>query len=503
MAVRVSRPVTVQDTAAQETADLRSGVVRGLSWSMLNSVLGRFGQVAVGILLARLLTPTDFGVFAVALVAYTVVVSCSELGVSIALVRRPDEGARLGPTVTTLSLCSSALLVLALWAGAPALADRLKAPEAVGVIRALGLAVLVAGVAAVPGAVVQRDFKQNWRFAADTVNLVVSTAVAVLGALAGQGAYALAWSRVAGNAASAVILVIGAREFYRPGWDREVARELLRFGLPLAGASVLAFAVLNVDYVVVASLWGPTTLGFYVLAFNLASWPVGAFSAVARSVALPAFARLRDDPVALGRAFAQGARWLLVVSAIVSVGMTVLAEPLVAVVYGSRWLEAAVPLAFLAALGTMRVLHELAYDYLVAMARSRQVLLVQVAWLAAVLLALPLGARWGGLPGVGIGHLVAALLVVLPLYALALRRAHVDLVAVAKALTRPLLAAVAAAAAAYLAADLVGPALLRLLAGGSAAVLAYLIVLGPGLPGRWAVMSPWTWPGTVLRKVAG
>ncbi len=114
--------------------------------------------------------------------------------------------------------------------------------------------------------------------------------------LAGWGPMALAWSWVAGPAADhrdpadlqARALLAGLGPRSRPGGS-------LRFGLPLAGANILAFSVLNVDYIVVGRVLGATALGLYVLAFNISGWPMNVFGAVVRSVSLPGFAHLQRD----------------------------------------------------------------------------------------------------------------------------------------------------------------------------------------------------------------
>lgn len=479
--------------AAAPPAPLDRQVRRGLTWSFANNVLVRAGQVVVGIVLARLLTPYSYGVFAAALVAYAVLISCSELGVTVALVSRRDDSARIGPTVTTLSWVSSAGLTLALWLAAPALARQLHTPDAAGVLRVLSLSIVVAGLAAVPGAVVQRDFQQRSRFAADLANFAVASAVAVVGVRLGGGALALAWSRVAANAVSSAMLAVSARERFWPGFRPAVARDLLRFGTPLAGASAVAFAVMNVDYVVVARTLGPVALGYYMIAFNLSGFPVSTLSTTVRSVSLPAFGRLRDSPAAAGAAFDTATRLLVAATAPVSVLLAVLAWPLVQVVYGGRWLPAATPLVFLAGLGLFRVFHELAYDYLAALGRTRVVLGVQLGWLAALAVLLPVGgARWG-LAGIGAGHLVAAYALLLPGYLLVLRRHSVRPGSLLRGCLRPAAAALAAAAAGLACLRLPAATPVTLLAGGTAGMLAYLAVVGPALPGRWRALSPWAW----------
>src|SRR5262249_54419540 len=155
-----------------------------------------------------------------------------------------------------------------------------------------------------------------------------ATGVAIGGVALGGGALALAWSRVAANAVSAVMLAVAARERFRPGWQPAAARQLLRFGLPLAGASAVAFAVMNVGYVVVARSLGPVALGYYMIAFNLSGFPVSTFSTTVRSVSLPAFGRLRDAPDRAGAAFATATRLLVSVTMLVSVLLAALAWPL-------------------------------------------------------------------------------------------------------------------------------------------------------------------------------
>lgn len=490
-------PVAALPDPAADDVLLGTQVRHGLKWSMVNNVVSRAGQVVVGIVLARLLTPYDYGVFAAALIAYAVLISCSELGVTVALVSRRGDSAAIGPTVTTLSWASGAVLTVAIWVTAPTLADQLHTPAAASVLRVLGLAIFVAGLSAAPSAIVQRDFQQRTRFAADTANFVVSTTVAIVGVALGGGALALAWSRVAGNAVAAVIVVLAAGEKFRPGWNPAVARDLLAFGLPLTGASALAFAVLNVDYVVVAGVLGPVALGYYLVAFNLSSFPVTAFSTVVRSVSLPAFGRLKDRPGQAGPAFVDATRLLVLVSAPVAVLLAVLGRPLIEFLYGVTWGPAALPLAFLAGLGLFRVFHELGYDYLTARGRPRLVLVIQLGWLVVLAALLPVGAHRHGLAGVGVVHLVAAFAIVLPAYLIVLRRYDIPMAPLLRVVVRPVLAAAAAGAVALAARLGLTDPLPELVVGGAGGVLVYLAVVGPELPGRWRALSPWSWPRAV------
>ncbi len=155
---------------------------------------------------------------------------------------------------------------------------------------------MINGAVAAPAAVLQREFRQGRRMAIDQVNTWLGAIVSLGLALFGLGAMSLAIGRIAGSLVSGVMFVAWSPLPYRFGFHRSTARRLLRFGLPLAGASMIVFAVGYADQLVTGAVLGATALGFYVLAFNLSSWPVSIFSQPLRSVAPAAFARLQHEP---------------------------------------------------------------------------------------------------------------------------------------------------------------------------------------------------------------
>jgi O-antigen/teichoic acid export membrane protein len=482
--------VTIDPVREGPEPSLGRQVRKGLTWSLLNTVVGRIGTVLVGIVLARILTPEDYGVFAVALVALNALLSMNELGVSLALVRWPEDRAgraldRIGPTVATLAVGGSAGLYALCFAAAPSIAEVMGAPQATGVLRLLTASVLIDGVTAVPSALLTREFRQDKRMLAEFISFGVSTAVSVGLAMAGFGAWSLAWGRMAGNGASAVAFLALAPVRYRPGWNGAEARRLLAFGLPLAASSLLVFAMQNVGYVVVGSMLGPIALGFYLMAFNLSSWPVNVISVAARRVSLAGFSRLADQPARFAGAFGTALSLLMAPTVPICVLLGVLAHPLVEFVYGPKWLPAAGALRWLAVLGAARVAAELAYDALVAAGRPRATLWLQGLWTLALLPALALGALVDGITGVGAGHAVVAALVVLPAFALAVRRSGVGLRRMGAALARPLAAGAAVAAAGLLSQRLLAglgfgdTPFLELAVAGTLGVAACALVLAP------------------------
>jgi O-antigen/teichoic acid export membrane protein len=407
-------------------------------------VLTKFSLFGIGIMLARLLGPHAFGTYAVAYVALVALLNFNELGVSLAIVRWPGDPAAIIPTVTTISLVTSVVIYVACFLAAPVYAQAMGAPGATTVVRVLALAVLSDGLTNTPAAVLQRSFRQGQRTITDQVNVWVGTGVTIILAWSGDGAMSLAIGRLVGCAAGAVLLVIFAPESLRVGFDRAKARALLRFGVPLAGASFLTFAIASVDQVIVGRVLGPVELGFYVLALNLASWPAGMFYQPIRTVGPAVFSRLQHEAPAMRTAFVSAAGLLSAVALPACLIIAGAATPLISFVYGEHWVPAVPALPWLAALCGVQVFFLIAYDYLVVLARSRFLLITQLAWLLILIPALAVGASLDGIAGAGLGEFAIAAFCILPWYLVGLSRAGIRPAALGRQVGLPLAGAAAA-----------------------------------------------------------
>jgi lipopolysaccharide exporter len=373
----------------------------------------------------------------------------------------------------------------------------------VGPIRILAIAVAVQGLFAVPGAQLQREFRQDVLFRANLVAFVVSNTVLVLLATMISGAEAFAWSRVLGNLVVGVVILLALDTRYLPGWKGQFVGPLLRFGVPAALGSVLSQLVLNVDYVIIGREMSTTDLGYYMLAFNICSWPTAALGAVMEQIVLPAFSGVRRDGGDLRLTVARAVRAVALVACPVGAFTLAFAHPLIETVYGARWLTAAPVVSVLAVFGVLYVFTMLFDNMMIASGRTGTMFLVQTVALAVLVPVLFLGVHIGGLVGVGVGHIAVVLLVTMPAYLVAIRSITGAGVGVAlRALSRPVLAAVAAAAVALVVTDGLGHPFARVAVGGVVGLIVYLAVTGPELlqlfPGRLTekriLVLATTWP---------
>ncbi len=462
------------------TGALGRAVRNGLGWSFLGNLGGRVGTLLSGIVLARLLVPEEFGTFAVALLGLSLLMSLNDMGLAATIVRWPRDLDEIGPTATTMILGLTTALYVAFWFAAPTVAELLRTPEAADVLRVMGFGVVIDAVFAVPTVVLTRSFLQGRRTTADLAGFAVSTVLSIWLAVEGWGAMSLAVGRIAGNLVNGAIVWHLAPVRYRPGWDPVRARELLAFGLPLAGSSLLTFALLNVDNLVVGRLLGPTALGFYLLAFNVSQWPTNLLGTAVRRVSLAGFSRFQHDRAALGRAYASSLTVLAAVTLPACVLCGVVADPLVDLLYGDRWAPAADVLRFLVVASAVRILLDFTDDLLVAAGRPGAVLRLRVAWLAVLAPGLVAATRVADalgvsdLTGVALGQLVLTVLVVVPLFLRVLATVDVPPGVVGAAVAEPVLASVAVAVVGLAATSAFPASLWALAAAGAVGGLVWL-----------------------------
>lgn len=460
---------------------VRRSVGYGLAWSLASTLILRLGSLVLGIVLARLLTPEAFGIYAVGLTVQTILMTLSDLGLSADLIRSRNFESR-APTVATLSLASGILLAGLMSSLAIPLASSLGSPDAAPIIVMLSMTLILSGLGVVPYSQLQRQIEQQKLFGASAVDFGVGTALTIGLVLAGMGPMALAIGRIAAQAAATGMQFVLSHLKPRFGFDRQIARTSLKFGLPLAGANLLSWVLLNIDNIVIARSAGEIALGLYVLAFNVSSWPMSAIGTAIRSVSLAAFSRQnrereaadgpRDDsPLPVAAAMA----WAAAVPA--GALLAVLSLPLVLLLYGDQWTASAGVLAALGLFGALRVLFDLLATYLMAHGAARPVFWIQVLWIVALTPVLVLATHRYGVQGAGWAHVVIAVVVILPAYLVALSGVMVRPLSVVKVLWPPVLAGALAWIAADLVASQFSVPLLMLLFGGLAGTLAYVAVL--------------------------
>lgn len=461
-------------TSAPAIADR---VRRASVWSGVNTVLMRLVNIVVMAVVARLISPEEFGVFALTMVAFGMIQSIGELGLTSAIARVDLDLDEIAPTVVTITWISSAAIAGLFFALAHPIALLLGSADATMPLQIMAVCVLLGGPISVPNNQLLREFRGDLVFRANLIAFPFAT-VSLLGfAAAGDGAVAFALSRVIGIFVTGVVLFALVPRRYGPGFSFSVARKIVPFGLPVSLSNLLAQVVLNVDFVIVSRLLSVEATGFYNLAFNVSTWSTAVLQATLSSVVLPAFSHVLGRGGDARSAMRRGVEATIVLAFPIAAVTGALAAPLVSVVYGERWAAAAPVLAVLSVYGATSVIGLLLSDVLIASGRTGIMAGVQAGALALLVPALWGAILWFGLIGAGLAHMAVVLLATLPFYLVAIRRAiGVTARDVLLPAALPFVASVLAGICGYLVTLLPLADIGRLLIGGVVMGIVYLLV---------------------------
>ncbi|MEU8244844.1 lipopolysaccharide biosynthesis protein [Nonomuraea sp. NPDC048916] len=467
----------------QRVDEIGAQAGRGLRWSLLGNLVTKAGSFAMGLVLARVLAPDDFGTYAVALAATQIVMHIKDVGIQAATIQWRGRLEDMAPTATVLSFLFATGLYGLFWGFAPTFARMAGNEDAAPVVRLLTSIILIEAFTAVRSAALLRRFDQDKLTLAIMIGFVANAAVAITLALNGAGAYSFAWGQVCASLITGVLIFFWGWVPVRIGLDREVAGKLLRFGIPSAAGFGLEAVLMNSSYIVVGDVLGAEQLGYYLLAFNVSSWVPGIIGTALRYVSLPSFSRLAEEPAALSEGVRRSVPVMVAFVLPPALVMAVLAHPLVTFLYGDRWDSSAGVLRWLAVLMVVRMLISfLAVDILTGLGATKTTVWLNLGWAVALLPALVAGAHLGGIRGAAIAHALVALFVTLPVALFILHAVGVRLAPVLPDLVRPAVGAVVSGAVMLGLEWLTrsGPAPVQLVVAGGAGLLVFVLIMAPG-----------------------
>jgi PST family polysaccharide transporter len=460
---------------------LARAAMGGVLWQALSFFAGKALVLVSTAILARLLSPTAFGVVALALVFITFADVVTDLGVAQALVFFPTDRRRNDAALVVCLAVSGAFVASAMLA-APLVASFFGHPEIVGMFRVLSLALLVRATGQVPDALLRKSLRFRPRTIAELNRALFQGVASVVLAVVGYGPWAIIDGYLLGCAVWSLLLWRAVP--YRPGasfWRLRGAglRPLLRFGAPAAGTAFLLCLVFNVDYLIVGRLLGARALAYYTLGFRIPELVIISVFNVISVVAFPLFSRVRDDEQRLHGGYLFGLRVQAIYGVAAGVGLAMAAPMIVHVVFGNPWDPAIVPLEALALYAAFRSLGLGPHEAFRGIGRPDLLVKLSLLRFAVVVPALLIGVKFG-IAGVSWAQAAAALPLALIMQAVASRVLGIPLIQIGRSL-RPAVAvslgvALAMAPVRFL---MVGPEPIRLtlaiLAGVAGAALAIAI----------------------------
>lgn len=484
--------------------NLAQRATRGIAVTM-GGLWGRaLLQTLSTIVLARLLTPADFGLIAMVGAVMGIAELVRDFGMTGAIIQAQNLSDRVWKSLMWLSALIGAVLAVVVALCAPLIALLYNEPRLVGVTLLMAPGVFLSGLVMPLQARATKDLRFGTLATLDVSTMFFGVIIGIITAWIGWGY----WSLVAMAGAQFLVRLVVLWSIVRPQWGPpRIVREtwtLMGTGGSIFGAELLGYAEKNLDNVIIGAQLGPTALGQYSRAYALFLLPLQQMNGPLGRVALPVLSTLREDGERYRRYIRSAALvigYLTLPTYAVAAGV---AQPLVLLLLGPNWSVAATLFSLLAIAGFGQAIGRLRTWVYISLGHSHRQFVYDLVARPLIIGGYFFGLWWGGLNGLVITYGVMTLILLVPGFGFAIRGTFVKAADIALPLLRPALMALAAFVASYFVSRLVGSdiAILEVLVGCAAAgIVALPFFLIPGY--RADAASLWAFVGRMRGSKKG
>lgn len=374
---------------------LRQQVLHGVSWNFASRLSSQFFQVAFSVVLARMLSPREFGVVGMLLVFTGFAQALADGGLSSALIYRQDATDIHQSTVFWMQTAAGAALSLLFYASAPAIAAFYGIALLEPLSRLMAWTFIIQALGLVQSALLMKQFRFKVVAAATLGSTLFSGAVAVLLARLGYGVWALAWQGLI--AMSAMTILLWLLSGWRPRFlfNRTAAREMGGYGIYLLGYGSLNYWLRNGTNLLIGKAIGAHGLGIFSRAYTLMLLPLNNVSAVFGQVLFPALVRVQNDVPRFRQHYMMATRLIALVTFPMMVGVAALAEPLILMLLGRKWAEVIPILQILSFVGLFQSIIHPTGSVFNALGKTKMLFHLTIILAAALLLIMIPALRLG------------------------------------------------------------------------------------------------------------
>lgn len=394
---------------------LTARVVRGAAWVFVGKIVGRGLQLITVVVLARLLTPEDFGLFGIVMLAVAALETFSETGFGTALIQRKDNTEAYLDTAWTVQVIRGFALAGIMYAVAPAVAWFFNEPRAVPLLRMMCFVEVLRGFRNIGIIYFRKELQFHKQVAYNLLGSLASVAVGIPLAFCLRSVWALVWAALAGASAGCLFSYVLHPYRPRPRFQTAQALELFRFGRWLLGMSVVVFISTNLDRVVLGKVLGTVALGLYHVAYMISIMPATQVTHLTNAVMMPTYAKLQTDRRRLGNAFSQVFEVVMSLAVPLSAFVMLTAPQIVLGLLGPQWEAAIVPLRILAIAGLIRAIAATGGPLFVGAGHPHMDFWMNLGRASIIALLVYPFTKWLGVPGAALA-VVLGLAATLPIW---------------------------------------------------------------------------------------
>lgn len=377
---------------------LKDKTVKGVAWSGIDNVAQYAVTFVVGIILARLLTPDDYGLIGIIAIFTTICTALIDGGVSSALIRKKNATADDYNTIFFLNLGMSILLYVVIFFCAPLIARFFGREELVLLTRVSTVGMIIGAFSSIQQTRLVKliDFKTQTQIT--IISAVVSGIVGMVMAIMGCGVWSLVVQSLTNQTLRTILLWVFNKWAPQLRFSYKSFKELFDFGWKLMLSQLLNDIWMELYQVVVGKFYSPATLGQYTRAKGFSQLLSKNLTSVVQRVTYPVLSDIQDDNERLINAYRRIIKTTMFITAISMFALGAISEPLLYCLIGPQWREASVYLPFLCVVGSMYPLQSINLNMLKVQGRSDLFLMLEIIKKIIGLAPLFVGAFVGIMP---------------------------------------------------------------------------------------------------------
>lgn len=335
---------------------LTDKTISGLNWSFISTNALAVINIVVGIILARLLQPQDFGLLGMTYIFIGLAELFVTMGMGSAVQRVKNLSQEHIRVATTLTIISSGIIYIILWILAPYIGAFYKEERIISIIRVLSLIFLIQGIITVSYGIIRRELDFKYILRIDLGSNIIgygltSTVLAVLG----FGVWSLVYGRIVTAIVAAIIIMKKVPVNLKPLLKLNEVKDLAGFGGGISLSNFLFYASSNIDLLIIGKFLNSHMLGLYSRALNLMKESLTKITGGIYNVLFPAFAAVQDDPEKLRIAYFRTIQTVTYFVYPILISMIVTAEIVIKGLFGTKWAGAVTSFQLLGIAGLLRV----------------------------------------------------------------------------------------------------------------------------------------------------
>lgn len=394
--------------------DLGGKAVRGVAWLGSGQMVRLAVSFGTSVMLARLLAPSDFGLFTMTYMAAELAQLFAAFGFGSAIIQQQTTKPSVLNSCFWANMAIGLLVGIGLLASGPMVELYFQAKGITPLLFPLALNMLLSAGMVVPQALLTQRLQFKHLTTAQVTGSIASALTAIAAAAAGVGVWALALQPLVGNLVTGCMMLAYSRWLPDRRFHFDDIRPLLHFSNRLLANNFIDFVARNLPVLIIGRVLGAAAVGFYGMATGLTGVVVFQISSVIVRVLFPTLSALKEDARAMREAWFKATSAIAVLAWPVMAGAIATAPDLIPVVFGERWSPSIVPFQVLCVLMSVQAVATTSGTVLMALGRADLMLRITLVSAAAYAVALSIGAQFSvtgvalAYAGVGVVSLLAS-----------------------------------------------------------------------------------------------